>query len=180
MFYETQLKDKIRIPPSMLNMDINDAALHIVREMYERRFVKDVGFILFIEKAEVENEGVVMPGDPYIYYEVSFTAITFSLEVNEVVKGFVKDLVDFGAFVSLGPLEALLHISQIGGSKYSLDKKAKALVSQKEKKTVKKGDVLVAKVSTVSWRSTMTETKVSITLRSSGLYNEQWKASKGK
>ncbi len=180
MFYEVVLRDKIRIPPSMLNMDISDAALSIVRDLYERRFIKDVGFVLLIEKAKIEKEGVVIPGDPYIYYEVSFTSVVFCLSVNEVMRGFVKDIVDFGAFVSLGPLEGLLHISQISSSRYIFDKKTKSLVSQKEKKVVKKGDVLLVKVSTISWKSTIPDTKVGVTMRSPGLYNEEWKKQKKK
>ena len=180
MFYEVVLKDKIRIPPSMLNMEVGDAALSIVRDLYERRFIKDVGFVLLIEKAKIEKEGVVIPGDPYIYYEVSFTSVVFSLSVNEVMRGFVKDIVDFGAFVSLGPLEGLLHISQISGSKYVFDKKTKSLVSQKEKKTVKKGDVVLVKVSTISWKNTIPDTKVGVTMRGSGLYDEEWKKEKKK
>jgi DNA-directed RNA polymerase subunit E' len=176
MFYRVKVNDKIRVEPSMLNMDIKKAALHIIRDEYERRVIKELGFVLLIDEVEIQGEGVVLPGDPYIYYNVTFSAVIFELNVNEVVKGPVKDIVDFGAFVSLGPVEALLHTSQIGSTKYVFDKKNKALVPQTGKGgVVKKGDVVIAKVSTVSWKHTIQDTRISLTMKRPGLTNLSWK-----
>ncbi len=174
MFYEVDVEDNIRIPPSMLDMELNNAALSIVKDRYERRFFSDIGFVLLVEDAEVSSEGKVIAGDPNIYYKVRFKCIVFELTVNEVVRGFVKDLVDFGAFVSLGAVEALLHLTQIAATRFVYDKKSKALVSQKPKLAVKKGDEILAKVSTVSWKTHITDTRVSITMRAPGLKDLNW------
>ena len=67
------------------------------------------------------TDGIVIPGDSGAYYTVRFDAITFVPYINEVYLSEVKEIVEFGAFVSIGPLQGLLHISQIGKDKYNYD-----------------------------------------------------------
>ena len=52
-------------------------------------------------------------GDGAVYQRVKFNALTFKPEVGEVVEGTVCEVVEFGAFVRFGPLDGLLHMSQI-------------------------------------------------------------------
>jgi DNA-directed RNA polymerase subunit E' len=94
--------------------------------------------------------------------------------VNEVFEAEVKEIVEFGAFVSIGPFQGLLHISQFGREKYFYDKKAKTLVSRAEKRSVKKGDTLLVKVSTVSLKATTADTKIGLTMRPDGLGKPEW------
>ena len=44
---------------------------------------------------------------------MKFKALLFNMENNEVVDGYVSDVSEYGAFVRIGPVEALLHKSQI-------------------------------------------------------------------
>jgi len=174
MYYINEIEDRIRVPPEMFGSKIEDAVLRILRERYERRIFRDLGILLSVTDARVVSEGVVIPGDAGAYYTIRFDALSFIPEVNEVYKADVKEIVEFGAFASIGPLQGLIHISQIGKEKYYYDKRSKSLSSKAARKSVKKGDAVLVKISTVSLKPTTTDTKIGLTMRPDGLGKEEW------
>lgn len=176
MYYRTSVEEKVRLPPSLLVMKLNDAVTKLLREKYERRIVRELGLVIAVENVDVSGSGVVIPGDGGIYYDAKFDAITFMPYVNEVFNGEIKEVVEFGAFASIGPLDALIHISQLGNDKYFYDKKTKALGTRKGS-SIKKGDKVTMKVSTVSLRATTSDTKIGLTMRAEGLGPEKEKRS---
>ncbi len=173
MYYELKTEDTVRVPPSMLVMKLNDAITKILRDKYERRIFKELGMIIAVEDVDVGEQGIVIPGDGGIYYKVQFNAISFLPHVNEVYTGQVREIVEFGAFASIGPLDGLIHISQIGNEKFFYDKKTRAL-STKRGRSLKKGDAVLLKVSTVSLKGTTSDTKIGLTMRSDGLGVMRW------
>ncbi|MFA6530708.1 MAG: DNA-directed RNA polymerase, partial [Candidatus Micrarchaeia archaeon] len=175
-----EVEDRIEVPASMFGSNLEDAVVNLLRTKFERRIYRDVGIILSILDAEISGEGIVLPGDPGAYYNVKFEALTFIPQVNEVFEADVTEIVEFGAFASIGPLQGLLHVSQIGSDKFFYDKKAKTLGAKSEKKVVKKGDALLVKVSTVSIKSTFTDTKIGLTMRPDGLGKAEWMEEKKK
>lgn len=174
MYYMTTIQDRIRVPPSMFGSKLEDAILRLLQERYERRIYRDIGIILLVTKPKVLSEGAIIPGDGGAYYSVAFEALTFMPHINEVFSAEIKEVVEFGAFASIGPFQGLLHVSQIGREKYSYDKKNKTLVSRAEKKSLKKGDGVIVKVSTVSLKSTTADTKIGLTMRPDGLGKPEW------
>ncbi len=178
MYYLRTLSDKVRIPPELFGSDLEDAVVKILRDKMERRIYKEYGIILMIDNAEISGDGIVIPGDSGAYYNVKFDALAFTPQVNEVFEAEVKEIVEFGAFASIGPFQGLLHVSQIGSDKFFYDKKAKTLGSRAEKKSLKKGDELILKVSTVSLKSTYADTKIGLTMRPAGLGKQEWMVKK--
>ncbi|MDD2655735.1 MAG: DNA-directed RNA polymerase [Candidatus ainarchaeum sp.] len=174
MYYRTSVEEKVRLPPKFLVMKLTDAVTKMLREKYERRIIRDMGLVIAVENVDVGGDGTVIPGDGGIYYDATFDAITFMPYVNEVFSGEVKEVVEFGAFASIGPLDALIHISQIGNDKYSYDKKNKYLTTRRGS-SLKKGDKVIVKVSTVSMRATTSDTKIGLTMRADGLGPEKEK-----
>ena len=174
MYYITTIEDRIRIPPSMFGSTLNDAVLRILQDRFERRIYKEVGIVLLVINPKVVSDGIVIPGDGGAYYNIQFEALTFLPQVNEVYEAEVKEIVEFGAFAAIGPFQGLLHVSQIGREKYFFDKKSKTLSSRAEKRTIKKGDSLLVKVSTVSLKSTTADTKIGLTMRPDGLGKPEW------
>jgi len=174
MYYLNDVEDKIRIPPDMFGSRIEDAALRILRDRYEGRIYRDIGVVLVVVDPEVTSEGVIIPGDAGAYYSVKFKTLTFLPHVNEVFKADVKDVVEFGAFASIGPFQGLIHISQIGKEKYYYDKKSKSLSSRVARKSLKKGDSVLVKISTVSIKPSSTDTKIGLTMRPDGLGKAEW------
>lgn len=179
MYYLMNVEEKIRIPAGMLAMDIVDAATKVLRESYERRMFKGVGLVLSVGDVEIADKGIVVPGDQHIYYTTKFNALVFNASVNEVFESEVKEITEFGAFCSLGPLDGLLHVSQIAGEKFYYDKKSKVL-SSKGRKSIKKGDFLLLKISTVSLKPSPSDTKIGLTMRSEGLGKPEWMEEKKK
>lgn len=180
MYYLTKLREKIRVPPQNLVMDEKEAIKAVLKAKYEKTITKDYGLIVEIKEVTPLSEGVVIPGDANVYYEVEYEAITFNVEVNEVFLGRVREVVEFGAFVNIGPFEALLHISQISKEMFKYNKKNKSLVSRDGKKVIKKGDLILAKVSTVSMKGSLADVKISLTMRDEGLGKVEWLKEKKK
>ncbi len=174
MYYVKTLSERIRVPPDMFGSRLEDAVLRILRSKFESRIFRDAGMILSINNPKVLTGGVVIPGDSGAYYSVQFDALTFVPSINEVYSGIIKEIVEFGAFCSIGPFQGLLHISQIGKDKFSYDKKNKVLSSKAAKKSLKKDDVVFVKVSTVSMRSSVADTKIGLTMRPDGLGKSDW------
>ena len=54
---------------------------------------------------------------------MTFKLLSFYPEMHEVVEGEVVEVTDFGAFVRIGPEDALLHVSQIMDDYISFDEK---------------------------------------------------------
>ena len=77
----------------------------ILRKKYERVLDRDMGIIIAVFNISGIGNGFVVPGDPNVHMEVTFDALTFSVEVDEVVVGEVSELVDFGCFVRIGPID---------------------------------------------------------------------------
>jgi len=180
MYYIKTIEDKMRLPPDMFGSKPEDALLKLVRERFERRLFRDAGIILSVNNVDVLSKGIVIPGDSGAYYKIKFDALTFLPYINEVFNGEIKEIVEFGAFTSVGPLQGLLHVSQIGREKFYYDKKGKGLTSRAAKKAVKKNDDVVVKVSTVSMKTNMSDTKIGLTMRPDGLGKIQWLEEKEK
>ena len=174
MYYKYTIKDTISIPPSYFGEDLNKVATELLRQKYERTLDKDIGIVLAVYNVRDISDGYLLPGDPSTHHNLTFDALTFKLEVEEVVVGEVSELVEFGCFVRVGPLEGLVHLSQITSDFISFDRKSGVLSSKNTGKVLKKGDVVYAKVSTISWKSNIKDTKIALTMRPEGLGKEEW------
>jgi DNA-directed RNA polymerase subunit E' len=86
----------------------------------------------------------------------------------------VTELVEFGAFVGIGSVEGLIHLSQIANDFLNYNKKIPAFTGKESKKSLKKGDIVFAKISTVSLKPSLSETKIGLTMRPDGLGKAEW------
>jgi len=174
MYKIVTLVDKFRVPPELLKMDKESAIKEVIKREYENQIKKDIGYVISVLDVKANSKGIVVPGDPNVYFDTEYSLLTFSLEPNEIVTGVVKEVVDFGAFVNIGPFEGILHISQIGKERFTFNKKSKQLVTADGKKSIKKGDIIYAKVSSVSMKGNITEVKIGLTTRDIGLGKLEW------
>ncbi len=168
------ISDVVRVPPNMFALKLEESVLNMLREKYERKIDKDMGIVLAITNARNVGPGAIIHGDGASYHKVTFDALCFMPEVNEVFDGEVSEVVEFGAFVRMGPLDGLVHLSQITNDFLSFDKKTMAFVGRESKKTLKKGDLVRAKISTVSMKGSIPETKIGMTMRPAGLGKLEW------
>ncbi|VVC04321.1 DNA-directed RNA polymerase subunit E' [Candidatus Burarchaeum australiense] len=168
------INDVVRIPPSMFSLKPEEAVLQSLREKYERKMDKELGIILAVSDVRDVGPGKIIPGDGASYHSVKFDVLCFMPDINEVFDGEVSEVVEFGAFVRIGPLDGLVHLSQITNDFLSFDRKSMAFVGRESKKTLKKGDMVRAKVSTVSMKGSIPESKIGMTMRPTGLGKLEW------
>lgn len=178
MYYVLSCKDKIRLPAQFFSMKLEDALTQILREKYERRIDKDAGIVLALWDVKPAGDGVVIAGDNAAYYEVCFDVLAYHPVINEVVETEVSEIVEFGAFLTLGPLEGLVHLSQIANDFLTYNKKSQCFTGRESKKSLKKGDHVYAKISTVSMKNSIPETKIGLTMRPEGLGKDEWLSAK--
>jgi len=174
LYYVTTLKDTVSIPPKYIGQDITKSATEILCEKYERTVDKNLGIILAVFNVRDISGGYILPEDPNTHHKVTFDILSFSTEMEEVFVGEVSELVEYGAFVRIGPLDALVHLSQITSDFVSFDRKANVLISKSTQRSLKKGDVVYAKVSTVSIGNSLQNTKIALTMRPDGLGKLEW------
>ncbi len=174
MYYSYTIKDSVSVPPKYIGEDVEKATTEILRTKYERTLDKEVGIVLVVYNLRNISDGYILPADPNIHHDVTFDVLTFKLDVDEVVLGEVSELADFGLFVRLGPIDGLVHLSQITSDFISFDRKAGVFSSKNTKRTVKKGDTVYAKVSTISIRNTIQDAKIALTMRPEGFGKPEW------
>lgn len=169
MYKIVTFAESVRVPPNLFGMKIPEAALQMLREQYERTVNRELGVVVALMEARVEGEGRIIPGDGAAYFDVRCDALVFSPEVNEVIDGEVTEIVEFGAFVRLGPIDGLVHVSQIANDYFTYDKRNGYLVGRETKKVLKKGDKVRAKIATVSLKDSIPASKIALTMRPEGL-----------
>ena len=172
MYYKTKLKDFIRVPPRFFGTDIEGSVLKSIKEKYSGYIDKDLGIVIDVIKIGEINEGVIIPGDGAAYYETVFEAITFKPEMQEVVTGRIRDIADFGAFISLGPIEGMIHISQTMDDFVSFSKD-KVLAGKESNRVLKVGDNCRARLIAVSFKD-ISNPKIGLTMRQPGLGKMEW------
>jgi len=174
------IRDVFKLPPERFGDDLETAATEILQSKYEGNIDKDMGLLLAVFNVRDIGDGIILPEDPATRHDVRFDILTYVPEVGEVTIGEVSELVEFGAFVRIGPIDGLVHVSQIIGDYISYDKKSGAFISKKSGKSLKKGDVVYAKISTVSMKRSIRDSKIALTMKPSGLGKEEWIAAEAK
>lgn len=174
MFKIYTLADTVRVDPMYFDLEVDESILKVLRNKYERRMDSDLGIILCVWNPQKISEGKVIPGDGASYHTAQFDVLTYLPEPNEIVQGEINEIVEFGAFAKIGPLDGLVHLSQITNDFLSFDKKIPAFVGKESKKMLKKGDLVYAKISTVSMKGSIADTKIGLTMRPEGLGKDEW------
>ena len=174
------IKDIFKLPPEYFGEDVDKVAGEILQKKYEGKIDKDMGVIVAAFNVRNIGDGVIYPGDPATHHSVEFDMLTYTPQVEEVVTGFVSELVEFGAFVRIGPMDGLVHVSQITNEFLSFDRKMPAFVSKRSNKSIKKGDIVYAKISTVSIKKSIKDSKIALTMKPEGLGKMEWIQNYGK
>jgi len=172
MFYNVTLKTDIRVPPSELKKDIEEVVRERLIQSFESFISQEIGYIISIDKINSIGEGIIIPEDGAAYYETEFTALIFKPELQEVVFGKVTDITNFGAFINMGPIEGMVHISQTMDDFVSFSKE-KVLQGKKSNHSIKVGDKCRARIIAVSYKD-ISNPKIGLTMRQEGLGKLEW------
>ncbi len=172
MFYRVKVKDYIRVPPAMFNLNKRESVLQNVKSTYENFISKELGFVVNVVDVGEVKEGVIIPGDGAAYYDTEFELLTFKPEMNELVYGRIRDITDFGAFVEMGGAEGMVHISQSMDDFVSFSKD-KVLQGKKTNQSLKVGDKCKARIIAISYKD-LNNPKIGLTMRQEGLGKTEW------
>jgi len=176
MYYMVKIKNTIRIPPTHITDELDEVSKKIVQETFEGTMDKQYGLIVMTQNVRRIGEGRILYGDGAIYQQVEFEALTFKPELQEVVDGIVCDIVEFGAFCHIGPLDALIHKSQIMDDHIVVDVDNNRMEGRETKNVLRVGDRVRARIVTVSLNEmNPRESKIGMTMRQPGLGKPEWK-----
>jgi DNA-directed RNA polymerase subunit E' len=174
MFTIVEMSDVVRIPPNRLGTSLKEAAISILKEKYESMISADLGYVIMIIDADVNATGKMVAGDGATYHRVNFKSLTFYPMLQEIVEGEVVEITEFGAFVRIGPTDALLHLSQIIDDYLRSDLKQGMIIANQSAKTLRIGSKLRARVTAVSLGKGAAMGKIGITCRQPFLGAEEW------
>ncbi len=175
MYYNVRLEDTIRIPPDKFSDDLNEVVTDIVQKTFEGTMRKKYGLIVIADDIEPIGNGVVIHGDGAMYQKVSFDALTFKPELQEITDAVVCEIVEFGAFCHIGPLDALVHMSQIMNDYVEVDSDSEVITGKEKKLMLQKGDPVRARIVAVSLNELSSrESKIGLTMRQPSLGAHKW------
>jgi DNA-directed RNA polymerase subunit E' len=174
LFSISTLVDVVRIPPSLFGTTLKKAAVNILKEKYESMINAELGYIIMILDAKVDEMGKMIAGDGGTFHKVQFEALTFYPKLQEIVQGEIVDITDFGAFVRIGPTDALLHLSQVMDDYLKSDVKMGVILANQSGRTLKVGSTLRARITAVSLGKAAAMGKIGITCRQPFLGADEW------
>ncbi len=175
MYYRLKMVDKVRVPPNRLGEDLETVILDVLQEQLEGSIDKEIGIFIAVTRVTRIGEGEMIPGDGAVFYDVDFEGLAIRLTLQEIIEGIVVETTSFGAFISLGPIDAMLHVSQISDEYISYDEKNSQLICQDSGRHIGVGDVVRARVVTLSLSEREPrESKIGLTMRQAGLGSLVW------
>ena len=150
MFKLVDVEDVVRIPPDKFGKPLKEVAEEELKSKYVGLVDSSLGYVIDVLNVKIDPVGKIIPGDGATYHKAFFTLLTFYPVLQEIVEGDVVDVQDFGAFVRLGPVDALLHMSQIMDDFIAYDRQREALVGRQTGRFLRKGDVVRVRIVAVS------------------------------
>jgi len=175
MYTITRVEDTIRILPDKFGEDLDEVIKNSVQKTFEGTVRKEYGIIVAVQNIQPIGDGIVIHGDGAMYQKVAFDALTFMPNLQEVVNGVVCEIVEFGAFCNIGPIDALIHMSQIMNDYVQVDSENEIITGKEKKKTLRVGDSIRARIVSVSLNElSARESKIGLTMRQPALGAHEW------
>lgn len=174
MFKLVTLEDTIRIPPETFGNPLKAVGYQQVKAKYEGMVDEELGYVIAATDVKVSPVGKIIPGDGAAYHKVSFSLLTFYPKIQEVVEGEIVEIADFGAFVRIGPIDALLHVSQLMDDFISHDEKQGVLLGKETKRKLTSGDQARVRITAVSLGRAGSSGKIGVTARQPFLGKLEW------
>lgn len=178
MFYLIEVEDHVRVEPKLFGLDTADAVKEQLNETYSGFQDPDLGTVVSVLEVNEVDEGIIIPGDGAAYYKSVFKLVVFKPELQEVVYGNINEITNFGAFMNMGVLKGMIHISQTMDD-YVTFSKTGSLSGKDGNRSLNVGDDCIARIVAISYKGD--DPKIGLTMRQPGLGKLEWvKADKEK
>ncbi len=168
------LEGIVSITPERLSGELNDIILDQLCYDYEGVIDKNIGIVVAVTEVISHDIGEIIPADPNVFFRAKFSVVTYYPKLHEIVKGVVTQATDFGAFIRIGPLEGLCHISQVMEDFNSYNTELPGFTGKETRQSLAVGDAILARIANVSLKPSITETKIGLTMRQFGLGKPDW------
>ena len=171
MFYLTEVEDHVRVDPKLFGLPTAKAVDQQLRETYETYYDREIGRVIEVIDVLEVGEGVIIPGDGAAYYKSKFKLLVWKPELQEIIFGIISEITDFGAFINMGSMRGMIHISQTMEDYVSFSKTG-SLLGRATKRSLKQGDLCLARVVAISHKGDYP--KIGLTMRQPGLGKLDW------
>jgi len=171
MFYLIDIEDHIRVEPHLFGLPVKKAIEQQLEAKFLDYFDQEIGNIIKVVSIDEVGEGIIIPGDPAVYYYAKFRVLSFKPVLQEAVYGIVSQITNFGAFINLGIVEGMIHISQTMDDYVSFGK-SNVLIGKNSKRSLKVGDSCLARIIAISYK--VRPAKIGLTMRQPGLGKLEW------
>ena len=171
MFYVTEVEDYVRVDPTLFGLPTSQAVEDQLRNTYSEYYDKELGSVVSVIEVINVGEGVIIPGDGAAYYDSKFKLLVWKPELQELVHGVVDEITNFGAFINMGVMKGMIHISQTMDDYVSFSKEG-TLSGKASKRALKAGDLCLARVVAISHKGD--DPKIGLTMRQPGLGKLEW------
>lgn len=174
LFKLVTLEDTIRIPPKKFGEAIDTVGYEQLKTKYEGMVDEELGYVIAVTKIKVDAFGKIIPGDGATFHKVEFSLLAFFPKIQEIVEGEVVEIADFGAFIRIGPVDALLHVSQLMDDYISHDERQGVLMGKETKRKLTTGDRVRVRITAVSLGRGGGSGKIGVTARQPFLGKIEW------
>ena len=177
MFYVVEVEDYVRVEPKLFGLKTSDAVAKQLQETYTQYHDKEIGEVIGIISVLEVGDGVIIPGDGAAFYNSKFKLLVWKPELQELVFGLIEEVTNFGAFMNLGVMNGMMHISQTMDDYVSFST-TNTLLGKDSKKVLKKKDACLARIVALSYKGD--SLKIGLTMRQPGLGKLDWIAEEKK
>lgn len=175
MYKRVRLTDTVEVPPEHLADVSPERVKKLLQDKLEGRLDEEIGSVVSVVAVHDIGDGAVLPNRPGVYYEAEFDAVTYDPQMQEVVDGTVVEVVEFGAFVGIGPVDGLLHVSQISDEYLAYDGENQQLASTETNRVLSTGDQVRVRIVTKSIdERNPRDSKIGLTAKQPGLGKHGW------
>ena len=174
MFQIEKRNDVVRVSPDKFGSKLKKVALEVLRSKYESTINSDMGYIIQVIDVDLDSVGKIIPGDGARYHKVNFSVLSFFPLLQEIVEGEIVEVTDFGAFIRIGPTDALLHLSQITDDYLTSDVKQGIIQASQSQRTLKVGSKVRVRITAVSLGRGASMGKIGVTCRQPFLGALEW------
>ena len=176
LFYITTVVGSIKIPQNLSEEFWNDELISVLKKEYESRINADLGIVIMIIDDTVKSTATTISDNGELFQTVQFDALTFYPKLLEIVRGEIVEITDFGAFVRIGPIDALLHLSQILDDYLKTDVREGIIYATQTGKSLKLGARIRSRITTISSLDSngSIANKIGLTCRQPFLGADEW------
>lgn len=171
MFYLIEVDDYVRVEPKLFGLPTEEAVDKQLKETYSNYYNKEWGKVITVIEILNIGDGVIIPGDGAVYYNSTFKLLVWRPVLQELVFGSIAEITSFGAFINMGVLQGMIHISQTMDDFVSFNK-TNALSGKTSKRNLKGDDLCIARIVAISHKGE--DPKIGLTMRQPGLGKLEW------